>query len=152
MLRFVFVLTALLFVASSADARVSWFGRAVITAAPGAACAADGNTVGGVFQTAFFPSGLTDNGPDTYLTFYSGGTAFSLKMVGRPAAGKAYTAIRINSYGKFNTGLAGNVTAVSGAANIGATTQFVNLTIAISNWDGTIGCTATLAIGSSLRH
>ena len=99
-----------------------------------------------------FPSSITDNGSDTPITFYAQNTVFSMRVVGRPAANKNYSAGRINSYGKLSAGLTGKVISFNGAANIGANTTFLNFTMAVSNWDSTTGCTATLAIASTVRR
>ena len=151
MLRLAFVMSALLLAVNAADARVGWFGRAVLTKVAGAACAEDGISAGEVFDTAFLPSAISDNGTQTFITFYANARAISFAMTGRPVANRAYTAVRINSYGKYSTGLTGKVTAFSAPA-FTAASPFVTMTISFSDWEGTVGCTATLNVSSTLRQ
>ena len=153
MKRLLVLFASLLTLSSAALARNSWQGQAMVTAVPAAACAADGQTIGQFLTTIFLPSGISDNGTDSYLTFYTARHAYSIAMTGRPVAGVAYRGIRINTYGKHSTAPPGTiVSATIAPATILATTPFVDFTIRISNWDSTIGCTATLQGSMVLRR
>jgi hypothetical protein len=98
------------------------------------ACKADGQAVGQYFTTIFLPSGISDNGPDSYLTFYAPRNTYSIKMAGRPVAGVAYSGIYINSYGRHTTAPNGTIVAASILpTTITATSPFINFVVRISN-------------------
>ena len=146
------VFTALLLTMSSAVARTGFQGEAVITAVEGSACAENDERVGAIYYVAFLPRGVSDNGPDSFITFHSYKTAFSVRVANSPLdAGSPYSAVYINSYGKHVTAPNGTIVSASGAAAPTATTQFLNVTLKISNWSTAIGCTATLQ-GAFIRR
>jgi hypothetical protein len=138
---------------TAAEARVGWQGRAVITALAGAACAADGFAVGQRYISTFLPSGLSDNGPNSSMAFFTEVTGYSMRMAGRPTAGKDYDSVRINSYGNFSApAQTGEIVSFTSDPPIAAAARFLNVTVRISNFDTTAGCTATLDIGYVLRR
>jgi hypothetical protein len=137
----------------AAEARTGWQGRAVITALAGAACAADGFAVGQRYISTFLPSGITDNGPNSFMTFLTELTSFSVRTAGRPAINKPYEGVRIGSYGNFPADpLQGRIVSFVSDPAITPTAPFLNVTVRVSNFDSTVGCTATLDIGYVLRR
>ena len=136
-----------LLAAGDAWARTNWQGEAVVTGV-NAACTADGEAVGSIYKVMFFPSGITDNGPNSFMTFYGYRNSFSVSVTGRPVANAAYTPIYINSYGKNLVPGAGKFTAfaltTTPAGALSTTTKFVTLTMTLTNWGAINGCTATL--------
>ena len=130
---------------SSANARVGWQGRAVATIG-NQVCIDDGQSVGDQIQNvSYFPAGLSDNGADSYLTFLSQRSVYSVKVSGSFASGKPYTAVKINSYGKSDTNGVGQI-ALFATTAANAATKFINITVRISNYLETVGCTRTFEI------
>jgi hypothetical protein len=152
-MRFIsIVFAALLLFAGSAAARTGFQGEAVITAVQGTACAENDERVGAIYYVAFMPRGVTDNGPDSFITFYSYKTAFSLRIANSPLdSGSPYTSVYINSYGKHLNAPNGTIVSASGAAAPTATTPFLNVRMQISNWSAVLGCTVSLE-GSFIRR
>ncbi len=133
-------------------ARVGFQGEVVVTAAPGAACAADDNAIGDIYYAALLPAGLADNGPDTWLSFYGYKNAFSIRLANSALdANSPYTAVYINTYGRHLTPLAGRIGTAKLTPAPSATTPFVNVTVQISNFFTTPGCAVTLE-GSFIRR
>ena len=130
----------------AAEARVGWQGRGIYSAV-NQTCIDDGQVVG--FQlpnVSYFPAGLSDNGADSYLTFMSQRAVYSVKIAGGSfAAGKPYTAVKVNSYGRHDTNGVGQIVAFTTGA-VTATTKFINMTIRITNYLETAGCTATFEV------
>ena len=152
MKHLILLFVGLLVWSQPALARNSWQGQSM-TVATSAACAGAGENIGAFYTTHFFPSGISDNGTNSFMTFYGGRNAFSIKMAGRPAAGVAYSAIYINSYGAHTTLPTGTiVSAAIAPAAFTETTPFLNITIRISNWTTNIGCTVTLQSALVLRR
>lgn len=147
--------TALTLLAGTALARNSWEGHTIITAV-NSTCVADGETVGRTLFSTYMPAGISDNGADSHITFYGTRNAHSLKVAGALAGGKNYNSIYINSYGKAGVqpqpaGQISAYTATVSPAPLSTTTEYINMTITITNWSTTPGCTATLR-GSYVRR
>lgn len=146
------VLVSVLTLAGSAIARTGFQGEAVVTALSGAACAANGESVGAVYYTAFLPADVTDNGQDTYLTFYSYRTAFSIRLAKSALDNNSlYSSMYINSYGKHMVGPSGKVVTTTGGTAPKTNSPFLNVRLTLTNWGTNVGCTATLE-GAFIRR
>lgn len=131
--------------ATEASARTNWQGEAVVTAV-NAACTAEAENVGAIYKVMFYPSGITDNGADSYMTFHGYRNVFSARIAaGRPGTGKAYSVAYVNSYGKNSAQPSGKFnTYTQSPAALATTTPFVTATMQMTNWGAIVGCTATL--------
>jgi hypothetical protein len=139
------VTTAGVILNTSAEARVGWQGRALVTAVT-QACINDGQLVGDQTQNvSYFPAGLSDNGNDSYLSFYGQRALYSVKVVGSFASAKPYTAVKINSYGKSDTNGAGQIVQFV-STPVAEDTKFINITVRITNHLEVVGCTKTFEI------
>jgi hypothetical protein len=130
--------------ATEASARTNWQGEAVVTAV-NAACTWEGEAVGAIYKVMYMPSGLADNGPNSFMNFYGYRNAFSIQTSGRPVAKKSYSAIYINSYGKNSTQPPGTFPSLTQSpATLKVGTAFVTMRFQITNRGAMSGCTATL--------
>ena len=142
----------LMVLAAPASARNNWQGQATITAI-NQTCIDNEETIGKMFKSIFRPSSVSDNGNVTYLLFYGDRNLTALKMTGRPVAGKNYASTYVGTYGDFGPALAGQIDSFSMTpSTITPTTQFINLTIVISNWSTLQGCTVTMDGAYVLRR
>ena len=142
----VLAFSVLLAMAGSASAKVFWWGEAIVTAAPGAECVAGGHFVGNNVRAVFQPSGLSDNGADSWLSFVGTFHGASLQVINnRPGSGKTYTGVRIYINGENVTGVTGGFQAFTMTpAAITETSRTIFIRTSITNWLATVGCTATI--------
>ena len=138
--------SALHCVGTDAFARTNWQGEIMITAAPNAACANDGWSVGAHALATLLPANIDNNGPNSFIAFhFNRRNAYSLRVPGALAAGNAYTAVGVTSAGS-NFTFSGSILAhnqVPAPANVTITTRFITVTGRISNWAGAVGCAIT---------
>ena len=137
---------SLCFGSSAVVARTNWQGEVMITAVTNPACASDGWAVGGHALSSLLPANVDNNGGSSFISFHiNRRNAYSLKVTGALAAGKAYTGIEITSAGS-NLSFSGNIvqhTQTPAPANVTTATKFITVTGQIAGWAGTIGCTIT---------
>ena len=142
----VLAFSLLLAMAGSVSAKVFWWGEAIVVAAPGSECFEGGHFVGNNVRAVFQPSGLSDNGADSWLSFVGTFHGASLRVVNnRPGPGKTYTGVRIYISGDHVTGVTGGFKSfVMTPATITETSRTIFIRTGITNWLATVGCTATI--------
>jgi hypothetical protein len=126
----------------------------MITAATGAACAADGWRVGDHGLTTLLPRNIDDNGPNSFIAFHiNRRNAYSLEVPnGNIAKGAAYDAVEITSAGSFGP-FSGKISKFSmKPASLALDTSFITVSGQITNWAGQTGCTISFDAAYVLRH
>jgi hypothetical protein len=128
---------------SAASAKVNWQGEVMVIAVSGAACAANKIAVADHYLSAYLPQNISDNGPASYISFVTRRSAFSARFTST-AAGSPYSATRVTGRGNFATSSGQILNAFSTPATVTLTTPTLVINAQISNWEGAVGCTATI--------
>ncbi len=143
MQKVAFGVVALIALAGPAEAaKVRFEGGAVITSVSGTC--KDYNPTGNRFHTRFRPAGVGDNGNWSGLSFFQLNGAMSFAIDN----GSFTSSFKTVTYGQIYDNAWGGDFPVQvkftkqSPATIATTTQFVNITGAITNFDSMKGCTA----------
>lgn len=138
------LLSAIGFAAAPAEARTNWQGEAFITSAVGSTCAADGWAPGGHGLITVMPANMDNNGTSSYIALHlNRRNAYSLKVSGDLAKGKAFTAVGITSAGSSFTFSGSLPTYATSPAPVGIATNAFEINFSATNWAGASGCTVT---------
>ena len=136
-------LTVLIAMTGAASAKENWQGEVMVRALAGASCAANNLQVGDHYLSNYLPQGVSDNGPNSFLSFHSRRSAFAIRF-SSTAPNSVFAAIRITGRGNFVPSNGQLESFTRAPATITATTPTLVINAQISNWEGAPGCIATI--------
>ena len=143
-------LTFLVVITGAASARENWQGEVMVRALAGASCAANNLSVGDHYLSNYLPQGVSDNGPNSYLSFHSRRSAFAIRF-SSTAPDSAFVATRITGRGNFAASNGQLESFTRTPPTVTATTPTLVINAQISNWEGAPGCIATIRGAYVLR-
>ena len=143
-------LTFLVAMTGAATAKENWQGEVMVRVLTGAACAEENLQVGDNYLSNYLPEGIADNGPNSFLSFLTRRSAFAMRFASTEP-NSPYAGIKLTGRGNFfpRNGLL--VSFATTPANVTATTPTLVINARISNWEGVLGCTATIRGAYVLR-
>lgn len=138
-----FAAAAFCLVPASAFAQTFPFHGGGVTTTMTPACINDGWKLGAPIKIRWWPSGVGQNGPQTFINVFHDTYAFSHTMSGPLTV--AFKSYQGHYIGNGSQSYPGTIRRVSQTpATITAATTSIDVTMIITNQGGTMGCTATL--------